>query len=196
MDIDQVLQADPQRHGAPIHLPFGRDGLALMFSILGFKCGVEVGVAEGEYSEVLCKTIPDLHLICVDAWTAYKGYRDHTSQSKLDGFYTTALLRLAPYDCEIVRAYSLQAAERVQNGSLDFVYIDGNHSFLHVTQDLAAWSPKVRFGGIIAGHDFRRSRGAYECRVKDVIPAWAYAYGINPWFLTNDFPASWFWVKK
>jgi Methyltransferase domain len=52
-----------------------------------------------------------------------------------------------------VSAYSVKAAESFSDGSLDFVYIDANHTFQHVNQDLRAWYPKLRVGGLICGHD-------------------------------------------
>jgi hypothetical protein len=45
-------------------------------------------------------------------------------------------------------------ARDVADSSLDFVYIDARHDRASVLEDLAAWYPKVRAGGIIAGHDY------------------------------------------
>lgn len=41
-----------------------------------------------------------------------------------------------------------------ENGSLDFVFIDANHEYSAIAADIDAWLPKVKKGGIIAGHDF------------------------------------------
>jgi hypothetical protein len=49
---------------------------------------------------------------------------------------------------------SAEAATMFENGSLDFVYLDADHCFESVWQDLSVWYPKVRIGGILAGHDF------------------------------------------
>jgi predicted O-methyltransferase YrrM len=57
------------------------------------------------------------------------------------------------------RAASVQAAKAHGDGSLDFVFIDAAHSFEAVTHDLAAWWPKLRQGGLIAGHDYTYSPG-------------------------------------
>jgi hypothetical protein len=181
---------------SPIQFGLHRDQLAALYPELGFTVGAEIGVEQGLYSEVMCKANPNLHLYSVDAWTAYKGYRDHVSQEKLDGFYAATKERLAPYDCTIIKAFSHEASERIVNGSLDFVYIDGSHEFFQVTRDIFYWSPKVRKGGIIAGHDFKRDKGRdWVCHVKDVVQAWAYSHNINPWFvLRGDGNPSWMWV--
>ncbi len=55
---------------------------------------------------------------------------------------------------EYIRATSLVAARRFEDGSLDFVFVDGSHAFRDVLDDLEAWYPKVRAGGTLAGHDY------------------------------------------
>jgi hypothetical protein len=46
------------------------------------------------------------------------------------------------------------AASLIAPESLDFVYIDASHDYESVKQDLACWWPKVKFGGMFAGHDY------------------------------------------
>jgi len=184
----------------------GRDDLPELFHELGFTVGAEIGVERGVYSEILCQGAPELHLYCIDAWRAYQGYRDHVSQEKMDGMYLTTQERLRPYDCELIRAFSVDAAENFADGSLDFVYIDGNHEFPYIVQDLLTWPAKVRAGGIVAGHDYigstvRHSRN----HVMYVVDAFVRAYKVRPWFLlgakekregeVRDKARSWFWIK-
>src|SRR5262245_298487 len=122
-----------------------RVDLAHLFASLGYRSGAEIGTWMGEYSEQLCLAIPGVHLLCVDPWRAYKGYReDKNNQDRLDAAYRAATDRLAPYRCSLLRMASVDAAAHVADGSLDFVYIDANHSEPFVTQDLEAWTPKVR----------------------------------------------------
>lgn len=49
---------------------------------------------------------------------------------------------------------SVDAAATFADNSLDFVFIDADHSYENVKQDINAWLPKVRLGGILAGHDY------------------------------------------
>lgn len=182
----------------PIEIQGSRDkDLPQLFKELGFKKGAEIGVERGIYSETLCENIPDLLLYGIDPWKAYKGYKEHTSQEKLDDFYEETIQRLAPYNYRIMRAFSKDAYQHFKDGELDFVYIDGNHSFYNITCDLHFWIPKVRKGGIISGHDFRRNSGKYVNDTKDVIPAYVYAKKIKPWFVLREKQgaSSWFWVK-
>ena len=173
-------------------LPFGRNDLAKFLGATGFIKGAEVGVERGIFSEVLCKAGVS-RLMCVDAWMAYAGYREHVTQSNLDRFYDETKARLSPYGAAVVRALSVEAANGVKAGLLDFVYIDGNHVFEHVVADLAAWAPKVRSGGIVAGHDYGRSSVGH---VKEAVDAWVAAYKIPGLrILTGDRSPSWLWVQ-
>jgi hypothetical protein len=184
-------------HNAPITLPITREELGSLFCELGYNLGAEIGVDQGLYSEVLCKANPNLLLHGIDSWKAYRGYTDYTSQKHINANREDALKRLSPYNVNIVQKFSMDAVKDYSDGYFDFVYIDGNHEFVHVSQDIAEWSKKVRVGGIVAGHDYRRTSNAWVCHVRDVVNAWTYSHKIYPWFTTNyiDTP-SWFWVKK
>ncbi|TSC65333.1 MAG: hypothetical protein CEO21_440, partial [Microgenomates group bacterium Gr01-1014_80] len=137
----------------PIEIPnFGRDNLASLFAELGFKTGVEIGVETGAYSEILLKNNPGLKLYSIDPWKAYSGFRDYTVQEELDKLYKDAKTRLAPYpNSEIIRKFSMDGVKDFADNSLDFVYIDANHSFLNITQDIIEWSKKIKVNGIISG---------------------------------------------
>jgi len=116
--------------------------------------GVEVGVEQGIFSEQICLNAPVLKLYCVDAWKPYRAYRDHTSVGKLERFYWRTRKRLHKYGCRVIRETSVDAAKGFTDGSLDFVYIDANHAYEFVMKDLKIWWPKLKPGGIMAGHDY------------------------------------------
>lgn len=196
-----TLQPDTEHRGNAQRMPFdvnlSRDGLACLFNELGFKQGAEIGVESGAYSEVLCKGNPELRLHAVDAWKAYRGYRDHVSQEKIDGFYEAAKARVAEFNCELLKGFSIEIAKQFKDESLDFVYIDGNHGFEWVVNDLAAWCRKVRVGGIISGHDYFLSKNGAPFHVPYAVKGWTEAYRIKPWFvLRGDHTPSWMWVKQ
>lgn len=185
---------------------YGRNQLAQLFTRLGFTKGAEIGVEQGDYSEILCRANPNLKLYSIDAWKAHRGYRDHTRQSKLDRFYETTKQKLAPYNCQIIRKFSLDAVRDFPDRSLDFVYIDANHNFQNVTNDIVEWSKKVKIGGIIAGHDYYKQKHASNWHVWYVVNSITDAYRIKPWFVLGskpvlkgqirDKPRSWMWVNQ
>lgn len=206
MDFDQKL---------PIRLRIDRfRGLTELFTELGFKIGAEIGVDKGRFSKWLCykmrKNKPKLFLI--DPWLAYKEYVEFhhdKDQIERDNVYEQAKKRLAPFNCEFIKKFSMDAVKDFKDNSLDFVFIDGNHTFEFVINDIAEWSKKVRPGGIISGHDYYRSIESKKVlyvetlnltertkiiQVKDAVDGWTIANQIKPWFITKDL--SWFWIKK
>lgn len=139
--------------------------LAYYFNELGFKTGAEVGVAAGAFSETLCKAIPGLKLYCIDPWTTYRGNNRGGGIGRHTRNYETAKERLKGYDATLIRKKSIEALTDVPDGSLDFVFIDGNHDFDYVMEDIIGWTRKVRSGGIVSLHDY------YEFKNAGVIPA-------------------------
>ncbi len=104
--------------------------------------------------------------------------------------------RTKDYDCTLIKGWSSDIVKDFEDNSLDFVFIDGNHALEYVIEDIAKWSPKVREGGIISGHDYFRGHGKNLMHAKDAVNTWTYCYKINPWFIfAKDKCPSWFWVK-
>lgn len=198
---------DRHERRLPLEIPnTNRETLATLFHVFGFQVGVEVGTERGMYAEVLCRENPGVRLCCVDAWQAYRGYRDHVSQVKLDRFFEEASARLAPYPrTTLLRMFSQDATRHFKDGSLDFVYIDAAHDLRSAVDDIAEWSKKVRVGGIVSGHDYLRAKLPSLMHVPQAIHAWTDAYAIAPWFVLGrqakgtgelrDDGRSWFYVK-
>lgn len=193
-----------------INIPemIGAVDLAKLFAELKFTRGVEIGTDQGEYAEILCRTIPALELFCVDPWKAeaYEpGYQPESfeKQEYFDSRLNDTIKRLEGFNCIIVRKTSMEAVDTFADDSLDFVYIDGNHDFLNVTQDIHCWSKKVRKGGIVSGHDFVRYPSHKFNHVKKVVEAYTTSYHFLPVFLVTptdkgmkrDRFRSWFFVK-
>jgi hypothetical protein len=210
----QELTHYDQSQSSPIPLRMSRfNGFPKLLNALGMRTGAEIGVASGWYSQFLCKYVPGLKLYCVDPWKVYADYveqHDEKGQQVLNANFETAKQRLIGYDVEFIKKFSMDAVKDFADGSLDFVYIDGNHSFQYVVNDIAEWSKKVRVGGIVAGHDFWRSADSKItyvqnltpdekirlCQVPDAVEGWTRAYQIKTWFtVTKDRCPTWFWVK-
>ena len=175
----------------------GRADLCKIFFDLGFKRGAEIGVWTGEFSEQICQANPSVQLLCVDPWLKYPDYNEKkNNQGRLDEAYNIASHRLGMYDCVLMRMTSMQAAATVPSDFLDFVYIDGNHSKYFVDADLAAWYPKIRSGGIIAGHDYQLRKPKHWIQVKDAVDDFVKIHQIADWYvLAGDKHPSFYWVK-
>lgn len=170
----------------PIFLPTAnRTEMAKTLHELGFKRGVEVGVAQGWHSLLLCENIPGVELYGVDVWDLYEGYNEYTD--RIHKYYLEAQERMKPYpNYHFVKKFSMDAVKDFEDGSLDFVYIDGAHDFKNVADDICEWSKKVkRNGGIVYGHDYKRRHHRWIVDVKDVVGPFVYAKNVRPLFILN-----------
>ena len=167
-----------------------RHNLAQMYNTLGYKVGAEIGVQRGLNAKTLFRNVKGLKLICVDPWSPY----NRQSVERTNNVYKNCLNRLKNHDVEYMRMTSMEAAKKVPDRSLDFVYIDGLHDFDSVMRNIICWARKVRFGGIVAGHDYYTF---YQGGIIQAVNAYTLSHNINDWYITNgdEFP-SFFWVQK
>ena len=136
-----------------------RSDLAVLFqskNVLGK--GVEIAKSNfGEFSQVILSKYLG-HLYLVDPWATqdFQILDDIKNLENHEANYLLCQQNLIDYIGRYtqVRLHSTEAASQIEDESLDFVYIDGNHKYQYVKQDLEAWLPKVRQGGIIGGHDY------------------------------------------
>lgn len=105
--------------------------------------GVEVGCLAGVSSRVIA--LHCAHLDCVDAWW------NTELLVEAERLFDAMLVEYP--NITKVKATSLDAAKQYADASLDFVYIDADHSYESVVADITAWKPKVKLNGFIAGHD-------------------------------------------
>lgn len=205
MDIQKGIKLK----GRPVEIPnCGRNDFAKFLYNTGLRTGVEVGVDRGEYTKVLCDA--GLKVYGVDPWVNYDDYK---RAGRYESRYEWAEENLRGYDCELIRKFSIDAAKDFKDESIDFVYIDGNHTLPYVVQDIFAWERKVKRGGIISGHDYARIKGHREspgnvtkwdgCHVKMGVDACADVMKIEKYYILGkrfqgkrDKWRTWFWIKK
>lgn len=138
----------------------------------------EIGVLRGEYSDcILEKNQPQkLHLIDVWANIELNYYDDNmTDNAAQNVIYNYVKNKFGKLDnVNIIKALSTEAANQFDNESLDWVYIDADHSFEGCYNDLVAYDSKVKINGYICGHDwlpsyfFRDGFGVNEAVLKFV----------------------------
>ncbi|GAF91208.1 unnamed protein product, partial [marine sediment metagenome] len=121
----------------------------------GGLVGVEIGVQNGVNALSVLQNLPIKMLYLVDPYEAYIDY-DGCHYPDMDEIFLDARERLSGFNDKIkfVKEYSVKASE-ILSDNLDFVYIDGNHSYEFVKQDIMCWFPKVRVGGVLGGHDLQ-----------------------------------------
>jgi Methyltransferase domain len=132
----------------------------------GFFYMVEIGVLRGLISRNVLEARKNVFLFMIDPWEASKpgdryydsGDKNATkSQAEHDKDMRTARDIAKIYGgnkAEIIRKRSLDAVKEITPGTIDFVFIDGDHSEEGVSEDIAAWRGMIRKGGWIGGHDY------------------------------------------
>ena len=129
---------------------------------------VEIGCWQGNSTTFMAVEIAnsgkDIKFDCVDIWGRYSidGLNTKNPQNLPDDFVEQLFLKnIEPVKNYVnpIKSPSVEAAKLYSNTSLDFVFIDANHVYEAVIDDLHAWYPKVKVGGIIAGHDYYNDPG-------------------------------------
>lgn len=133
----------------------------------------EVGVLLAKLSEYVLSRV-DTTMVLVDSWAPteeqpdrYKATRDahaFADKARADAHRKEAVQRVARFGdrTRIVWGDSKMAADTVTDASLDMVFLDADHSYAGVSDDIAAWLPKVKAGGWIGGHDIDNLEPAYD----------------------------------
>jgi len=121
---------------------------------------VEIGTWEGGFSRALLASTACKKLYCVDPYkhfsnNEYPDGMNRLSQQEFDTKYETTHATLKEFGnrVEMVRLESSEAVTKFADESLDYVYIDGNHDYKYVLNDIRLWYPKVKKGGYICGDD-------------------------------------------
>lgn len=109
----------------------------------GWTRGAELGVDKGILFGMLLRSCPALHLTGVDTFP--DPLRSHRVPALAQEFADRA---------RVLMMTTREALALVQDGSLDFVFIDADHSAAAVAGDITYWRPKVRPGGWLGGHDY------------------------------------------
>jgi len=144
------------------------------------KIGAEIGCHRGATTSALLRRNPDLKLIAVDLWAdsgsvQYKDWNFKSSKSSFD-----ARVRLYTQRVIVLQGLSWEMAEKVNDNSLDFVFIDADHEYESVVKDIKAWTPKVKDDGFVTGHD-THFKGVYEA-INELIPNWKPAGIDHVWY--------------
>ena len=147
--------------------------------------GVEVGVQRAQNAVSILKKLDIKKLYLVDSY-------DTEIDENAEEIKAIAFKNMKKHkNIEFIIADSVEASASIPE-QVDFVYIDGDHRFDYVMQDVIEWSKKVRPGGMVSGHDYYRFRNAGVVPAVDV---YTHVHGIHEWFLTDEKEASFFWVK-
>ena len=136
---------------------------------------VEVGVFKAQSSLVFRKTHGQARMYLVDPWRL-DAFSDgqtiadkHPTQEEWDALHANVCkLFVNDWNTKILRMPSAEAA-RILPNNLDFVFIDGIHSYEAVKEDIGIWYPKVVNGGMLCGHDYIKKWPGVKKAVEECI---------------------------
>ena len=133
-----------------------RAELVLSQLMIGDVVGAEIGVYRGKMSAVLLKR-PNLTLYMVDNWKPVAGLEEagYNAADQLQNHRIALNATAFAGERRIVlHMNSVDAAKKIEDGTMDFVFIDADHTYEGCKADIAAWRSKVKMGGILCGHDY------------------------------------------
>ncbi|MBE3094964.1 MAG: class I SAM-dependent methyltransferase [Actinobacteria bacterium] len=115
--------------------------------------GIEIGVNDGENAKSILESINIRKLYLIDPYSPY------TEDGKLMDYTDIEKVMkktISPYHkfTKFIKDTSENAAIKIPDNSVDFIYIDGNHSYEYVKKDIELYYPKLKSNGIMGGHDF------------------------------------------
>lgn len=142
--------------------------------------GCEVGVHAGDTTKALLEYLPRIKVYhAVDPWSSYEQY-DGTKYRK-PGHKVLKTWNQAkekfmentkPFHkkVSVYEMTSVEAAKKIKSGTLDWVFIDANHEYDYVKENLKLWSRRVKKDGIVAGHDYGGKWVGVKKAVDEYVP--------------------------
>jgi hypothetical protein len=120
---------------------------------------VEVGTWRGDFAMMMMNILEPENFFCVDPFAIFPGMVSrpdsaYDNQLTLDELAERTRRRMVGRGGDLIRQKSVDGANQFMDNDLDVVYLDGDHTYQGVKQDLEAWWPKVRAGGYLCGDDY------------------------------------------
>lgn len=131
-------------------------GLGEMIKNLKNPVGLEIGLAEGFTTKFLMESNDTLTLYCIDPYVNYIDWNGNNLNER-ENVYHQFLDNTKQFEnrIKLLKKFSDDAVSDIEDDSLDFIFIDGLHTYDQVTKDMNNYYPKLKNGGIFSGHDYR-----------------------------------------
>lgn len=194
-------------HGSPKIIPgMLRHNMYELFAELGYKVGCEVGLFRGRNARAMFRAIPELKLYGIEPYDDQPTSTRHKTVPRYERNRKMMTERLKNKNIIVIEKFSEIAVQEIPYDCLDFVYIDGDHSYDYAMTDIILWSRRVRPGGIVSGHDYILPgdyHHKFDINVTEAVDNYIAVHKIDNWYLTDKVGArnksdkcpSWFFIK-
>jgi hypothetical protein len=120
---------------------------------------IEVGVQEGIFSEYILQRTQPKQLVLIDCWekqpqNVYNDPANVSNQEQIRKFKRVCRKFSHLSQIKIIKNFSSLASYQFTDNSVDWIYLDANHSYAAVKEDIKNWWPKIKKGGFLTGHDY------------------------------------------
>lgn len=118
--------------------------------------------------ELINKPLNNFNFYCVDTWQGAEEHQEYEiiKQNQLQDIFTNNMMPVEKYYTPI-KSFSHSAAKDFKDNSIDFCYVDADHSYEGVMKDLEAWWPKVKSGCYFGGDDYTKGWPGVQQAVND-----------------------------
>jgi predicted O-methyltransferase YrrM len=173
-----------------------RNQLGHLLNTLKFTKAAEIGVQKGLFSKIILSEWPNGHLTLVDSWEhvpndSYHDVANVSDEEHLNNMKITEQ-NVSQYTDRytMIKGYSNQVYANFEDNYFDLVYLDANHKYENVYEDISLWINKVKNGGFLCGHDYvdgnlYEGNFGVKSAVKDFFKR-------DPDFITQEPWPSWF----
>jgi len=149
---------------------------------------VEIGTWKGQSTVYMAEKIKNLgkniKFYTIDNFKAFGGY-DSDEDVKNGSVFEKYTLNIEPVKEYIhtIIGDSKLVHTQFEDGSIDFLFLDGDHTYDGVKKDLQLWINKIKKGGVIAGHDYNELSCGVRQAVDEYFTFSAQAYDGGCWII-------------
>lgn len=164
------------------------------------KVVAEIGIQYGRMTLEVLKLMPSIKTYyAIDPWLWYPDYkasvteknRQNWNQEQQTKFFKIFKNKTIQFKnkIKILKMLSSEASKHIPDKSLDVCFIDGNHLYKYVKEDIELYLPKVKKGGLLGGHDYKP-----ESKIHEIDLAVNEIFKPNEFFLGSN-KTWWVWKK-
>jgi hypothetical protein len=143
------------------------------------KVGAEIGIQKGMMTKKVLSMLPSIQkYYAIDPWLWYPEYKETVNKLNQERWNQNEMnfhfnefkknIQIHKNKIVILKMFSKEASTHIKDGILDFIFIDGNHGYEFVKEDIQLYLPKVKKGGLIGGHDYGHVKGGVKEAVNEL----------------------------